>query len=74
MTVLSENQFHMVWSHAIGKPGYDKSLFTNLLKELVEKKIVIPTTEIKTLCICKGFYTPPHCPVHGSDGIEKRST
>jgi hypothetical protein len=70
-TRLTEHQFHAVWTEAVGKPGYDKKLFQEVLSSLIEKGIVIPTEEIKSMCTCQGFYRPINCPIHGINGIAK---
>ena len=40
---LTEHQFHIVWTAAVGMTGYDKVLFRELLDKLVKEEKVIPT-------------------------------
>ena len=42
-TILTEHQFHVIWTAAVGKPGYDKKLFQNIFEELIESGKIIPT-------------------------------
>lgn len=37
MTNLTEHQFHTVWSEAVGREGYHKPLFKEILQALIDK-------------------------------------
>jgi hypothetical protein len=40
--VITHSQFHMIWTEAVGKDGYNKDLFRNLYIELYDKcKLII---------------------------------
>lgn len=43
VTTLTEHQFHVVWTAAVGKEGYNKHLFMEVLRELIANGKVIPT-------------------------------
>ena len=43
MTPITEHQFHAVWTAAVGRPGYDKKFFQDLLGDMIDKGLVIPT-------------------------------
>lgn len=40
---LTEHQFHVIWTAAVGKKGYNKRLFQEVFEELIEEGKVIPT-------------------------------
>jgi len=45
MEKLSEAQFHTVWTSAVGKDGYSKKLFQNVLTELQQNELILPVKE-----------------------------
>ena len=40
MKALTEEQFHTVWTEAVGRKGYNKEMFRNILVALKEKKLI----------------------------------
>lgn len=40
MTSLTESQFHTVWTEAVGREGYSKILFRNVLNALYEQGLI----------------------------------
>lgn len=45
---ITEHQFHMIWTGAVGMTGYDKVLFRELLEKLIHEGKVIPTDHSKS--------------------------
>ncbi len=37
---LTEGQFHTVWTEAVGRSGYDKKLFQEVLQSLYSKGLI----------------------------------
>ncbi len=61
MKPITEHQFHAVWTAAVGRPGYDKKFFQDLLGDMVEKGLVIPTQHNNS------FFN------HNSNNMEKKT-
>ena len=40
---ITEHQFHMVWTEAVGEEGYNKKLFQQLLENMKANGKIIPT-------------------------------
>jgi hypothetical protein len=41
MDTLTEHQFHTVWTEAVGRKGYNKKLFQEVLRSLKEKNLIL---------------------------------
>jgi len=48
---LTEGQFHTIWTEAVGKDGYDKKLFQNILQSLKDKGLIYDRKKIDEECI-----------------------
>jgi hypothetical protein len=47
MDKLTENQFHTVWTEAVGREGYSKDLFREVLISLKKRNLIKEDNENK---------------------------
>ena len=40
MDKLTESQYHTIWTEAVGREGYNKKLFQEVLKSLKERDLI----------------------------------
>lgn len=46
---LTEEQFHTVWSEAVGRLAYNKKLFREVLNALTKKGLIVEDSELETM-------------------------
>lgn len=46
---ITRHQFLTVWDEAVGKNGYNKSLFQEILNTLSQKGLIVEDSELETI-------------------------